>query len=69
MTALDTWLTNYYQKRPQVLTPKTNIFGEYDMPSNIRVAFESLIAENEKLANKLSEFESTIQEGKRFLKN
>jgi hypothetical protein len=57
---LDAWLENYYKARPQINEPTKNFFGEYDMPANLRAAFEAMAKENENLSEKLAFAEMRI---------
>lgn len=55
MKPLDEWLKNYYDKRPQLKRPDVNIFGEHEMPGEIRYAFERLYIDYQELSEKSNE--------------
>lgn len=58
---LDVWLENFYKARPKIKEPAKNSIGEYEMPANIRAAFDALAKENEILSERLAFAECALQ--------
>lgn len=42
---IDEWMDDYFDSRPQLKRPEKDYWGKYDMPDNIRHAFEKMFSE------------------------